>query len=80
MTRRLQQELASSLNFWRETKQQDRARLRSYQHELVLMRQFAIRPRLTIAFLLRQCACARQSLRNSVAVLNEQQANGSQHQ
>lgn len=69
MSHRLLTELERRLDNWRETMNDDAARLRSYQRHLLEMRQFSPRPHNSVCLTLRQCAAARKMKRHAASTL-----------
>lgn len=65
MSLRLLTELERRLDNWRETMNDDAARLRYYQRHLLEMRQFSPRPHNSVHLTLRQCAAARKMKRHA---------------
>ena len=60
MSHRLISDLQTRVDRWFDTMMGDEARLRSYQRDLLAMRQLSPRPRCTVSLTLRQCAAARK--------------------
>lgn len=60
MSHRLISDLQTRVDRWFNTLIGDEARLRSYQRDLLAMRQISPRPRCTVSLTLRQCAAARK--------------------
>ncbi|MGE6294229.1 hypothetical protein [Aeromonas media] len=85
MSHRLISELQSRVDRWFDTMLDDEARLRSYQRDLLNMRQLSPRPRCTVSLTLRQCVAARKMARHARRALascrnNIQELSGNHHQ
>ena len=85
MSHRLIADLQTRLDRWFVTMMSDEARLRSYQRDLLAMRQLSPRPRCTVALTLRQCVAARKMARHARHALascrnNIKELSGSNHQ
>ncbi|HIC8862127.1 hypothetical protein [Aeromonas hydrophila] len=65
MNHRLISDLQTRVDRWFNTLMGDEARLRSYQRDLLAMRQLSPRPRSTVSLTLRQCAAARKMARHA---------------
>ncbi|MGU5770151.1 hypothetical protein [Aeromonas caviae] len=65
MSHRLITDLQTRVDRWFDTMMGDEARLRSYQRDLLAMRQLSPRPRCTVALTLRQCVAARKMARHA---------------
>ncbi|QPR87836.1 hypothetical protein [Aeromonas hydrophila] len=65
MSHRLISELQIRVDRWFNTLMSDEARLRSYQRDLLAMRQLSPRPRCTVSLTLRQCVAARKMARHA---------------
>lgn len=65
MSHRLISDLQTRVDRWFNTLMSDEARLRSYQKDLLAMRQLSPRPRCTVSLTLRQCAAARKMARHA---------------
>lgn len=65
MNHRLISDLQTRVDRWFNTLMGDEARLRSYQRDLLAMRQLFPRPRCTVSLTLRQCAAARKMARHA---------------
>ncbi|MFM5115111.1 hypothetical protein ACEUAG_14400 [Aeromonas hydrophila] len=65
MSHRLISELQTRVDRWFNTLMSDEARLRSYQRDLLAMRQLSPRPRCTVSLTLRQCVAARKMARHA---------------
>ena len=65
MSHRLISDLQTRVDRWFDTMMSDEARLRSYQRDLLAMRQLSPRPRCTVSLTLRQCVAARKMARHA---------------
>lgn len=65
MSHRLISDLQTRVDRWFNTLMGDEARLRSYQRDLLAMRQLSPRTRCTVSLTLRQCAAARKMARHA---------------
>lgn len=65
MSHRLISDLQTRVDRWFNTLMGDEARLRSYQRDLLAMRQLSPRPRCTVSLTLRQCVAARKMARHA---------------
>ncbi|MDH1993761.1 MULTISPECIES: hypothetical protein [Aeromonas] len=65
MSHRLITDLQTRVDRWFDTLMGDEARLRSYQRDLLAMRQLSPRPRCTVSLTLRQCVAARKMARHA---------------
>ncbi|MFQ2121398.1 hypothetical protein ACK33O_14485 [Aeromonas hydrophila] len=70
MSHRLISDLQTRVDRWFNTLMGDEARLRSYQRDLLAMRQLSPRPRCTVSLTLRQCVAARKMARHARRTLD----------
>lgn len=85
MSHRLISDLQTRVDRWFDTMMSDEARLRSYQRDLLAMRQLSPRPRCTVSLTLRQCVAARKMARHARQALatcrnNIKELSGTHHQ
>lgn len=85
MSHRLISDLQTRVDRWFDTMMSDEARLRSYQRDLLAMRQLSPRPRCTVSLTLRQCVAARKMARHARHALtscrnNIKELSGTHHQ
>ena len=85
MNHRLIADLQTRVDRWFDTMMGDEARLRSYQRDLLEMRQLSPRPRCTVTLTLRQCVAARKMARHARHALascrnNIKELSGNNHQ
>lgn len=69
MSHHLISELQIRTDRWFNTLMGDEARLRSYQRDLLAIRQLSPRPRCTVSLTLRQCVAARKMVRHAASTL-----------
>lgn len=85
MSHRLISDLQNRVDRWFDTLMGDESRLRSYQRDLLAMRQLSPRPRCTVSLTLRQCVAARKMARHARHALascrkNIKELSGHHHQ